>query len=469
MKSLSQLSVLLACGSAAGRALRSSALLSVAGCSLLVITPLHAGIAENASRQKVAGIDVVALKTGVRDVVTIRGDLPAGDSRSPDTNSALADLAAGMLDKGTTKNDKFAISKQLGDVGANVSFGTNSAALNISAKCLRADLPLVLGLIAEQLRTPAFSPEEFAKLKKQLVGNIRRAMEDVDSRSDIAFNNAVFPLGHTNRRPATAQFLADVDKATLDEVKAFYQQYYGPAAMKLVIVGDVDPDAARGEVGKAFAGWTGGSPAPKAAKAGTVDAARDQNVFMAGKASVSVLWGQATQLRYGDPDGLALRIGTTALGSGFTGRLMANVRDKEGLTYGIYSAVTNDTYADGDWRIGAQFAPELLEKGLSSTRRQLAAWHKNGITEAELASNKGKYVGSYKLGLATTGGMADAILNTMNRDLPLSFIDEFGPRINSLTLAQVNGAIEKHLDPAKMILIKAGTVPGAMPVPAPRG
>ena len=452
-------SVLLARGSAAGRALRSSALLSIAG---LLLASAHAGVAENASRQKVAGIDVVALKTGVKDVVTIRGDLPAGDSRSPDTNSALADLTAGMLDKGTTTHDKFAIAKLLGDAGASISFGTNSAALNVNAKCLRKDLPLVLGLIAEQLRSPAFAPEEFAKLKKQVAGQMRRAMEDVDFRSDIAFNNAVYPLGHPNRQAPTAQFLADVDKATLDEVKAFYKEFYGPAAMKLVVVGDIDPDATRSGIGQVFAGWTGGSPAPKSAKAGQVDAARDQNVFMADKASVSVLWGQATQLRYGDPDTLALRIGTAAFGSGFTGRLMANVRDKEGLTYGIYSTVTNDTYADGDWLIGAQFAPELLEKGLASTKRQLDAWHKDGITAGELARTKGKYVGSYKLGLSTTGGLAGAVLNTMNRDLPLTFIDEFSNRVNALTLADVNGAIKKHLDPDKMVIIKAGTVPGAV-------
>lgn len=429
----------------------------------LLSSALLAGVADSAARQNVAGIDVVVLRTGVKDVVTIRGTLPAGDSRSPDSNSALADLAAGMLDKGTTTHDKFAISKLLGDAGATISFSTNPAALLINAKCLRQDLPLVLGLIAGQLRAPAFAPEEFAKLKKQVAGNIRRALDDPAFRSNTAFNNAIYPPGHPNREPATAQFLADADKATLDEVKAFYQECYGPAAMKLVIVGDIDPEAARTELGRVFAGWAGGSPAPRAAHAGRVDAASDQNVFMADKASVAVFWGQATQLRYGDPDALALRLGTAALGSGFTGRLMANVRDKEGLTYGIYSAVTNDTYADGDWRIGAQFAPQLLAKGLDSTKRELAAWYHDGITAAELARVKGDFVGTYKIGLSTTGGMATTILNTMNRELPLSFIDEFGNRINALTLAQVNGAIRKHLNPDAMVLVKAGTVPGALP------
>ncbi len=464
MKSIlrSPSSVLLACGSAAGRALRSSALPSVVGCSLLLASTLSAGVSDNAVRTKINGIDVIALKTGVKDVVTIRGTLAAGDSRSPDTDVALAALAAGMIDKGTATRDKFAIAKALGDVGASINFATNASALTINAKCLRADLPLVLGLIAEQLRTPAFSPEEFAKLKKQVAGMMKRSLEDTDFRANTSYVRAIYPVGHPNRDASPEEYLAAADKATLDEVKAFHAQYYGPAAMKLVIVGDVEPAAVSAELTKVFAGWTGGSAQPRPARAGSVDAPREQDVVMADKTSVSVIWGQATQLRYGEPDALALRVGTAALGSGFTGRLMANVRDKEGLTYGIGSFIANDTYVDGDWRIQADFAPELLSKGIASTKRQLVVWHQQGITPAELANNKGKFVGSFKLGLATTGGMANTILNTVNRDLPLSFMDEFSGRINALTLEQVNGAIKKHLDPEQMIMIKAGTVPGAV-------
>jgi len=431
-------------------------------CSLLLATSLLAGVSDLAVRSKVNGIDVVALKTGVKDVVTIRGTITAGDSRSPETNVALADLTAGMLDKGTTKHDKFQIAQMLGDVGANISFGTDQTALNINAKCLRSDLPLVLGLIAEQLRTPAFSPEEFAKQKKLVAGLMRRNLEDTDFRADISFIRAVYPVGHVNRQSSVDEYLAGVDKATLDEVKAFHAQYYGPADMKLVVVGDVEPAAVQAELGKVFAGWTGGSKPVKPARAAPMDVPREQDVFMADKTNVSIMWGQSTQLRYGEPDTIALRLGTAVLGSGFTGRLMANVRDKEGLTYGIGSFAGNDTFVDGDWRIQGNFAPENLDKGIASTKRQLLGWYEKGVTPEELKSTKGKFVGSFKLGLATTGGMATQLINTMNRDLPLTFIDNYGATVNSLTLDQVNGAIKKHLDPAKMVLVKAGTIPGAV-------
>ena len=428
-----------------------------------VLTVAHAQVAKNAVRETVGGIDLVVLKTGVREIVTIRGSIAAGDGLSPETNPALADLTGGMLDKGTATHDKYAIARLLGDAGASISFSTGPSSLNINARCLRKDLPLVIGLIAEQLRTPAFSPEEFAKFKKQFAGLYRRQLDEPDFRASDTFTRAIYPASHPNRQAPAPEILAGAEKATLDEVKAFHAKYYGPATLRLVLVGDVEPAAAKTEIAKVFAGWTGGErgPKPAPAKAGAIDTPRDQNVFMPEKTSVSVIWGQPTGLRYGDTDTLALRVGTAALGSGFTGRLMANVRDKEGLTYGIGSYVSGDTFIDGDWRIEGSFAPALLEKGLESTKRVLTEWYTAGITEAELAQRKTSLAGTYKVTLSTTAGMAGTILNTLNRDLDLAFIDQYPARVGALTRDQVNGAIKKHLDPEKMILIKAGTVSGA--------
>jgi zinc protease len=435
-----------------------SFVLSLLAVVCFAASALRAGVADTAIRQTIAGIDTVVLKTGVEDVVTIRGTLPVGDSRSPGTNPTIADLTGGMLDKGTTQRDKFAIAQMLGDVGATISFSVSANALQISAKCLSKDLPLVLSLIAEQLRSPAFSPDEFAKLKTQLVGRVRRSLESTDFRAEDRFNRAVYPSGHPNHEASPEDVIAAAQKATLEEVKAFHAQFYGPVGMRLVIVGDIDPAAAQAAIGQSFAGWSGGSLPPRPAKAGTVDGPREHVIAMPDKPNVTVVWGQATRLRYGEPDALALRLGTSILGSGFTGRLMASVRDKEGLTYGIGSYVTNDTFVDGDWRIEANFAPALLEKGVASTTRELLGWHKDGVTDAELARAKGNFVGIYKVGLSTTTGMASTILNTMNRDLPLTFIDEFGDRVNALTKEQVNRAIKTHLNPASMVTVKAGTL-----------
>ena len=415
-----------------------------------------ADIARKIVRLEVAGIDVIAYPTDIKDVVTIAGSLPAGNALATD-NVAVASLTGLLLDKGTLSLDKFAIAKQLDQVGALLEFNVGEQTLTVEARSLKADLPLVLKLMADELRHPAFSAEEFAKAKIEFSGGIRRHSENTGYRAGEAFMRAVFPAGHPNRAASLDEWQSAIDKATLGEVKAFHKKLYGPAHMILVLVGDLDVPKIRAELKKEFGGWSGGGSYRTAPKAGA-SAPVDQVVAMAGKTSVSVQAGEATGLRYRDADSLPLRVGVAIFGQGFTGRLMSAVRDKEGLTYGIGATVADDSIDDGDWRIDATFAPSLLDKGIASTQRELQRWWKDGVTAAELETRKNDLVGSFQVGLATTGEMASTLLSTVQRGLPLSWVDEYPRNVEAVTLDQVNGAIRRYVDPAKLVIIKAGSV-----------
>lgn len=416
-------------------------------------------IAPNAKRSKMAGIDVIAYPTGVKNVVTLRAALPAGKALAGTGNPAIPTLAGMMLDQGTRQQDKFAIAEKLEAVGASISFRVGADVVEVSAKSLKKDLPLVLGLIAEQLRTPAFSAEEFSKAKKQFAGSLQRSLESTDFRAADAFTRAVYPGTHPNRNPAPDELLAAIESARLEDVIAFHKANYGPAHMTLVVVGDLDLSSLQTEVQKSFSGWLGGRSAVRGVKAGASNAPREQEVGMPDKTSVSVVLGQTSGLRYSDPDYQALRVATAILGSGFTGRLMANVRDKEGLTYDVGAGLAHDMFNDGDWKISASFAPALLEKGLASTRRQLMLWYDAGVTPVEIEARKSNLIGSFKVNLATTGGMADALLTAVNRGYDVTWLDDFPVKVNALSNEQVNGAIRKYLKPDNMFLIKAGTLP----------
>ena len=428
----------------------------------------RAQIAPQVQRAQIAGLDVLIYKTGVNDVVTIEGSLPAGDVFAGDGNVAIPTLTGMLLEQGTTTQNQFAIAEKLERVGASISFSAGDQLLNIQAKCLKKDVALVIGLIAEQLRYPALAPEELAKAKKQFSGSLQRQLENTDFRAGEAFNQAAYPAGHPNRTPSTDEFLTAIASATIEEIRAFHAKYYGPAHCTLVLVGDVEPLVITTALTTGFSGWTGGTDLPHSAKATATDSAKNQNVFIAGKTSISVVMGQTTGLRYSDPDYQALKVATAVLGGGgFSGRLMQTVRDKEGLTYGIYSNVTQDTFTDGDWRLTATFAPALLEKGIASAKAQLANWYAKGITPAELAYRKTNLVGSFKVGLATTDGLAGALLIALHRGYDQAWLDQYPQVIEALTLTEVNNVMKKYLNPEEMFISKAGTIPGVIAAPAP--
>ena len=410
--------------------------------------------------QKSAGIDLLTYHSNVKDVVVILGVLPAGDAMAESGNIAIPTLSGMMLDRGTKTLDKFAIAEKLDNVGAEIGFTVGVQSLEIHAKCLKKDLPLIVATIAAELRTPALLAAEFNKAKQQLIGELEASTQNSSALATEAFGRAIFPEGHPNHPHTLSEYITAAKSANLDELKAFQAKYYGPAHMVMVVAGDVADADAQAEVAKAFSGWTGGQDYLRPAKPAAATAANEITVPLMDKPSVTMLLGQASGLRYSDPDNLALRVGTAILGRGFTGRLMGAVRDKEGLTYNIGASMGEDSIVDGVWEISASFAPALLAKGVESTRREVAKWWKDGVTEQELTTRKQGVIGSYLVGLSTTMGLAETILVNTQRGFDSAWLDDYPKALRALTRAQVNAAIKAHINPNAMVLVEAGSVPG---------
>lgn len=417
-------------------------------------------MAEQTHRAKVAGIDLLTYHSNVKDVVVILGVLPAGDAMAESGNIAIPTLSGMMLDRGTKTLDKFAIAEKLDNVGAEIGFTVGVQSLEIHAKCLKKDLPLIVATIAAELRTPALLAAEFNKAKQQLIGELEASTQNSSALATEAFGRAIFPEGHPNHPHTLSEYITAAKSANLDELKAFQAKYYGPAHMVMVVAGDVADADAQAEVAKAFSGWTGGQDYLRPAKPAAATAANEITVPLMDKPSVTMLLGQASGLRYSDPDNLALRVGTAILGRGFTGRLMGAVRDKEGLTYNIGASMGEDSIVDGVWEISASFAPALLAKGVESTRREVAKWWKDGVTEQELTTRKQGVIGSYLVGLSTTMGLAETILVNTQRGFDSAWLDDYPKALRALTRAQVNAAIKAHINPNAMVLVEAGSVPG---------
>jgi len=426
---------------------------------LLLGSVAAANMADQAHRSKINGIDLITYRTNVKDVVIILGVLPAGDAMVESGNIAIPTLSGMMLDRGTKALDKFAIADKLDNVGAEISFAVGVQSLEVRAKCLRKDLPMIIDTIAAELRTPALQVAEFGKAKQQFIGELEASAQNTGARAAEGFNRAVFPPGHPNRPHTLSEYIAAARTANIEEIRNFQAKYYGPAHMTLVVVGDVSDADTESEVTKAFSGWSGGQDYVRPAKPASTTAASDVMVPLADKPSVTMLLGQATGLRYIDPDTLALRVGTAILGRGFTGRLMGTVRDKEGLTYNIGASVDDDSIVDGAWQISASFAPALLSKGVESTRRELVKWWTDGVTDQELAARKQGAIGGYFVGMSTTSGLAETILINTQRGFDPTWLDAYPKAVKALTREQVNAAIKTHLNPSNMVLVEAGSVP----------
>ena len=409
-------------------------------------------------RERISGIDVVSVKTSAKDFVTVAASISLGNYANENKNLMIPSLTASMLSKGTMLNDKFKFSDKLQKLGVDINVNASTTKINLGFKCLKKDLDQVVALLAEELRYPLFDKKEFENLKQQFTGNIQQGLNDPGERGSIALSQAIYPKANPNYSLSVEEDLANVEKATLDEVKAFHKKYFGPASMHLVIVGDTEGANLNSSLKKSFKNWNGGVVEKMKFEEAVKANAKTQVVTIAEKPSAELFIGQYTGLKRADADYIPFYLGNYTLGAGFAGRLMQTVRDDDGLTYSISSRTGGNMTTGGYWMVNASFNPSLFQKGLDATMVQVKKWVNNGITAQELENKKTNLIGSFKVGMATTNGMVSTILGFIEIGLEPSYIEQYPKDIEKVTLQQVNEAIKKYIQLDKMIIIKSGSL-----------
>jgi len=406
------------------------------------------------------GLQLKTMKTPIKDVVTLTGSILGGTQFGGIKNTTIADLTADMLDEGTTKHTKFEISERLESVGANIAFSSDNYRVRFSAHCLKQDVPLIIELLGEQLINPAFIGSNLENVKKRNIGNLKKSSENTRTRASGAFRRILYPKGHPNYSIPIDIRIADIEKTTVDNLKRFHKNY-GLGNMNLVAVGDVDGKTLENSLINAFGDW-GKSKLSMPAKDSKANNVRNETKYitMEDKTSVDMFFGVPIGIDRKHPDYYPLMLGTYILGGNFSARLMQSVRDEKGLTYGIYSSLRGvNNGDDGYWNVWGTFSPDFLKDGKEATIEQINLWIDN-VTENELNGKIETITGSYKVGLATTGGLASQILTNVERSYPDAMLDEYPNIIKKVTLDQVNKTIKKYLSPEKLVIVAAGSIDG---------
>ena len=141
-------------------------------------------------------------------------------------------------------------------------------------------------------------------------------------------------------------------------------------------------------------------------------------------------------------------LGSSTLSS----RLGMEIRDRLGLTYGIYSDFNAGRYA-GPFTVSMQTAPSDTEQAIATTLTLLQQMRAEGVTPAEIDMAKRSIISSYRIGLADPDYFSDTLIETQVDGLPLSELHEFTQKVNAISQTQVNQAAQDLLNPDRMVIV----------------
>lgn len=394
------------------------------------------------------------------DAVNANITLRYGTPTSSVGKSSIGQITAMMLDKGTKAMTRQQIEDKLDALKARVSVfgGATSTSFNIETN--RQNLNEVLNLVGEVAKEPTFAQEEFEKLKTQMLANIEEQLSDPQTIASIKIAKLTSPYPKTDARYVMSleEEIESIKAVTLEDVQKFYKENYGTNEATTVIVGDFNKDEISKTVTKHFGEWKSPSSYERIKYPYNDIKPVDENINTPDKANAFFTVRQPLQISDSHPDYAALVMGNFMLGGGFlNSRLATRIRQKEGLSYGVGSFFNASSYDDsGSFGAYAIYAPENRDKVQKAFNEEIEKVRKEGFSKEELDAARNGWLQGQIVSRSQDRSLLGKLGNNMRLDRDMMWDKAIEEKMLKLTVEDINKAMAKHIDPAKMLYLKAG-------------
>ena len=423
--------------------------------------PSPGNIDSRTTRNLVGGLQVALLPKRTRGgSVNASLSLDFNDMGGASGKRAIASLTSQMLMRGTRTKSRQQIKDEFDRLKARVGVFGSYDALNGRIETTRANLVPVLRLLGEVLREPAFDEKEFGELKQQSLAQLEESKSDPQALAFTAFERYMspYPKGDPRYRPTLEEQIDELTAVTIEDVRRFYAETYGAGHSQLAIVGDFDPAEVTPVLTSIFGAWKSPRPWERIPSLYFDQPATSISIETPDKANAMFIAGINLELKDDEPDYPALLLGNEVLGGGFlNSRLATRIRQKEGISYGVGSFMSVSSEDKASRFMGyAIYAPENAAKVESAFREEVERVVREGITQEELDKARQGWLQNQQVGRSNDGGLAGDLQGKVYLGRTMAFDAELERRVAALTLDQVNGALRRYIDPARMTVVKAG-------------
>jgi zinc protease len=413
------------------------------------------------------------------ETVSLAMTLHYGNEESLKNLTAAAGMLPGLMMAGTKKHDRQALREELDALGIRISTGGGGGGrggrggrggggaggtagqITFSVEAKRDTLPQALKLLGEILREPAFPTPEFETSKVRMTSMLSSGRTEPAALSRNKLSRALSPYSKDDVRyvPTLEETLDRTKQVTLEQIKTLYESQIGGSHTELGVVGDFDPESTLRLVKEKLAGWESNVPYKridrKVADNGT---GMKEDILTPDKSNAEYLAGLSFPLSDSDADYPALRIGNLILGgSTLASRIGDRIRQKEGLSYGAtssFAASSRDPVATLTVTVSTN--PTNIDKVSICVMEELQRFLKDGPTDKEVADAKHAFVESQKVGRTGDAAIAGQIVSNLNTGRTFAFAADQEKAILALTPAKITEAFRKHVDPQRLVIIRAG-------------
>jgi zinc protease len=385
-------------------------------------------------------------------MIAVNISFPAGSAYDPADKPGLANMTASLLDEGAGDLASDAFKQALESRAIRFQAAADRDYIVVTLTTLKENADEAFRLAGLAFAHPRFDTEAVERIRVALLAGLKQEDED-PSRAAVKAWYAAYFGAHPYARP-TDGTPAGISAIKSDDIKAFAADHLVRGAIKVAVAGDITETQLKKYLQTLFTPLPAKTvlPVPKPADAGKPGT---RNVVRNEAAPVAI-FGFAGPMR-ADPDYIPTFVSNYILGGGgFSARLMDQVRDKRGLTYGI-STQLND-FRSASIIVGSvQSDKTKILTAVDVTKSEMARFAKDGATAKELDDAKTYLTGSFPLGLDSNAKIARTLNGYQRSGLSADYVVKRNALIQGVTLAQANAMAKKYFDPARLVVVIAGT------------
>jgi zinc protease len=399
-----------------------------------------------------AGVETWLSEEHALPMIAVNVALPAGSAHDPATKPGLASLMASLLDEGAGDLKSEAFKEALEARAIRLTAQADRDYLVVTLTTLSENAGEAFRLLGLALTRPRFDAEAVERMRDSKLADIKQEEQRPTRVGANAWFVAYFgehPYAHPEAGTAKA-----VQTMTMADIKAFAADYMVRDGVKVAVSGDITEAQLRRYLQQAIGPLPVKSvplvaPLAVPGKPGSQTVARDE-------AAPVAMFGFSGPMRL-DPDFIPVFVTNYIFGGGgFSSRLMNEVRDKRGLTYGISTQLVD--FRSASIIMGTvQSEKTKIQTALDVTKSEMSGFAKEGATAKELEDAKTYLTGSFPLGLDSNAKIARTLNQFQRSGLSADYVETRNSMIQAVTLTKVNEMAKKYYDPARLVVVIAGT------------
>jgi zinc protease len=362
----------------------------------------------------------------------------------------FVDFAGQLMREGTKNRTKQQIDESIDFIGANLS--TYSTGMFASSLTRHKDV--LLDLMSDVLLNPTFPEEELQKRIVQTRSGLQTIKTDGASIASNVATSQIYGPDHPYGEIVTEESLNNI---TVDKLKSYYNTFFRPNVSYMVIVGDIDLAEAKRVMNKYFSEWQQADvpvvtyPTPQPPEGRKVAFAERTGALQS-----VIIMGYPVELTPGHPDAIKADVMNSVLGGGvFSGRLMQNIREDKGWTYGARSSLTSNPIV-GRFQARTEVRNDVTDSTIVEMLFEINRMIHEPAEESTVQLVKNFMNGSFARSLENPRTIANFALNIKRYNLSEDYYATYLEKLSAVSAADVQQMAQKYLKPENLVIAVAG-------------